>query len=88
MYSITDFKDPQLTVKILGHQWYWSYEISDIYLINRKMEMFLSWSLVWDSYLAYPKLDVPRLLEVDRPLFLPIFLPLRLVITATDVIHS
>jgi cytochrome c oxidase subunit 2 len=29
LYSLDEISNPELTLKILGHQWYWSYEISD-----------------------------------------------------------
>ena len=84
MYALTDFKDPKLTVKIIGRQWYWSYEISDFFLIKKNnISIF---TLSWDSYIQSRLL--PRLLVVDKPLYLPAYLPIRLLITASDVIHS
>jgi cytochrome c oxidase subunit 2 len=29
LYSLDEISNPELTLKILGHQWYWGYEISD-----------------------------------------------------------
>ena len=31
LYSLDEILDPQITLKIVGHQWYWSYEYSDNY---------------------------------------------------------
>ncbi len=79
LYAIEDHIDPRITLKVIGHQWYWSYEINDI-------EDF---SLSFDSYTLLDS-DNPffRLLEVDSPVLLPILQPIRLLITSTDVIHS
>lgn len=68
-----------LTVKILGHQWYWSYELGD------------SLGLVFDSYLLSEDFFVLgdfRLLEVDNRLVLPSGFFVRFVLSSLDVIHS
>ena len=63
-----------MTVKVIGHQWYWSYEYSD----------FLN--LDYDSYLLNDSLF--RLLDVDNSLIFPVNTKIRLIIGSTDVIHS
>lgn len=81
LYWIDEILDPQFTIKAIGHQWYWSYEYTD-------ME---STSLLFDSYMI-PSSDLNtgdfRLLEVDNPVVAPLFSPLRMVISGADVIHS
>lgn len=79
LYAIEDHIDPLLTLKVIGHQWYWSYEIHDLDNL----------SLSFDSYTLLDS-DSPffRLLEVDSPVILPILHPIRLLLTSTDVIHS
>lgn len=83
LYSVDEIVDPALTVKIVGHQWYWSYEYSDYY--NEDEE-----SLNFDSYML-PEEDLNkghlRLLEVDNRLVLPIETHIRLIVTAADVLH-
>lgn len=74
LYLLDDPFLPNLTVKIIGHQWYWSYEYSD----------FLN--LDYDSYLVNDRLF--RLLDVDNSLIFPINTKIRLIIGSTDVIHS
>ena len=37
LYSLDEILDPQITLKIVGHQWYWSYEYSD-YLTTQSDE--------------------------------------------------
>nr|UXK95539.1 cytochrome c oxidase subunit II [Macropostrongyloides baylisi]UXK95563.1 cytochrome c oxidase subunit II [Macropostrongyloides spearei] len=71
--------DSNLTVKVTGHQWYWSYEFSDIP------------GLEFDSYmksLDQLNLGEPRLLEVDNRCVVPCDTNIRFCITSADVIHS
>lgn len=71
--------DSRLTVKVTGHQWYWSYEFSDIP------------GLEFDSYmksLDQLELGEPRLLEVDNRCVVPCNTNIRFCITSADVIHS
>lgn len=82
LYSMDEIIDPTITLKAIGHQWYWSYEYSD-YKINFE-------TLEFDSYML-PEEDLNlgqlRLLEVDNPIVLPINIHIRLIVTATDVLH-
>nr|QTJ30045.1 cytochrome c oxidase subunit II [Ancylostoma caninum] len=71
--------DSNLTIKVTGHQWYWSYEFSDIP------------GLEFDSYmksLDQLELGEPRLLEVDNRCVVPCETNIRFCITSADVIHS
>lgn len=82
LYAIDEMPTPEITMKVVGHQWYWSYETTD--LLSRCQINF-------DSYMTVEK-DLPigalRLLEVDNRLLLPVDTQIRLLVTATDVIHS
>lgn len=82
LYSIDAMAEPKITVKVIGHQWYWSYETTD--MISAKDVNF-------DSYMLAEE-DLPagglRLLEVDNRLSLPVRMNIRVIITATDVLHS
>jgi cytochrome c oxidase subunit 2 len=80
LYGMDETIDPSITVKAIGRQWYWSYEYSD--------EIgFIS----FDSYMI-PESDLEkgqlRLLEVDNPLVLPTNTHIRVLVTASDVLHS
>lgn len=70
---------PDLTVKVTGHQWYWSYEYPD------------NGGFGFDSYMVAEK-DLkpgqPRLLAVDNEVVVPINKNIRIQVTAADVIHS
>jgi len=78
-------------VKIIGHQWYWSYEIVDVSVnvnnttnILENIEEFDSYMLPIDEL----KVNSLRLLEVDNSLLLPVDFPIKFLITSDDVIHS
>lgn len=90
LYSIDEVIDPMITVKIIGHQWYWSYELSDFSLRNLLMlDDFMG--VNFDSYmLPEEELSIGdlRLLEVDNFLLLPTKVHIRLLITSSDVIHA
>ena len=79
LYLIDEINEPSLTIKTIGHQWYWSYEYSDF----SNME--------FDSYIVPTSSLKPgsfRLLEVDNRTVIPINTEIRFIITAADVIHS
>jgi len=83
LYSIDEVVDPRLTVKIVGHQWYWTYEYSDYETEDGE-------GIVFDSYLL-PEEELTvgdfRMLEVDNRVVLPVDTHIRLVVTAADVLH-
>jgi len=68
-----------LTLKTIGHQWYWSYEYSDFNQIE--FDSYIIQSNELNNYNF-------RLLDVDNRVILPINLKIRILITAADVIHS
>ena len=79
LYLLDEIGDCNLTVKRIGHQWYWSYEYSD----------FLN--LEFDSYIIPTNELNPgefRLLEVDHRVVLPTHTDIRILVTSADVIHS
>nr|YP_009350405.1 cytochrome c oxidase subunit II [Nasutitermes lujae]AQP26990.1 cytochrome c oxidase subunit 2 [Nasutitermes lujae] len=79
LYLMDEIHNPAMTLKTVGHQWYWSYEYSDF----TKLE--------FDSYMT-PQEDQPvntfRLLDTDNRVILPMNSPIRLIVTAADVLHS
>jgi cytochrome c oxidase subunit 2 len=88
LYSLDEVIDPSLTIKIIGHQWYWSYEYTDFALFAKEDGIY---SISFDSYMIKTE-DLKggsfRLLEVDNRLILPIKTHIRLIVTAADVLHS
>ncbi len=84
LYLMDEVLSPTLTVKVVGHQWYWSYEYSDFITENGD-------SIDFDSYMI-PESDLElgqfRLLDVDNRLVIPVDCHIRIIVTAADVIHS
>nr|UFZ13309.1 cytochrome c oxidase subunit II [Protohermes gutianensis] len=79
LYLLDEISDPSITFKAIGHQWYWSYEYSDF--LNTE----------FDSYMI-PMNEMSesnfRLLDVDNRIILPMLSQIRVLVTATDVLHS
>ena len=95
LYAMDEIIDPVLTIKIIGHQWYWSYEYSDyntIYWWMHNCRIMVDETIVkFESYMIAEsdlKLGDLRLLKTDMPLFVPKNTHVRLLITSTDVLHS
>ncbi len=91
LYSLEadDLMKPCVTLKITGNQWFWNYEISDILVKNDGI--YDNININFDSYTKGEsdlELGELRLLDVDNRVLLPINTPIRLLITAQDVIHS
>jgi len=85
LYAMDEIYQPTVTVKIIGNQWYWSYEMDNYLGKNNHME------LEFDSYMMIEEdlqLGMTRLLEVDNQIFLPQKTHIRLLITSGDVLHS
>jgi cytochrome c oxidase subunit 2 len=84
LYLLDEVISPTITIKVAGHQWYWSYEYSDY--ITEEGE-----AIEFDSYMV-PDSDLElgqfRILEVDNKVVVPADTHVRLIITATDVLHS
>jgi len=89
MFSIDEVENFFITLKAIGHQWYWSYEYSLPFNFTNAYTDYKS--IKYDSYMKNEdelNLGDLRLLEVDNPIVLPVKLPIRLLITAADVLHS
>jgi len=84
LYSIDEVIDPAITLKVIGHQWYWSYEYSDYSDMHGNFISFDSY-MMSDDDLEKGQI---RLLEVDKRVILPSNTHIRALITATDVLHS
>ena len=78
LYFVDRIENADMTLKITGNQWYWSYEYPD-------------------TEISFDAVPIPedklapgqhRMLEVDNHVVLPIDTSVRLLFTATDVIHA
>lgn len=79
LYILDEINNPLISIKTIGHQWYWSYEYSDF----KRLE--------FDSYII-PATEIKsfnfRLLDVDNRIILPFNSQIRIIVTAADVLHS
>ena len=79
LFFMDKAKNPEMTLKITGHQWFWTYQYPD----NGDFE--------FDSNIVDEE-DLPkggkRLLEVDERVVLPVNTEIRLLMTSDDVIHN
>nr|AIQ80203.1 cytochrome c oxidase subunit II [Dendrolimus punctatus]UKG18990.1 cytochrome c oxidase subunit II [Dendrolimus punctatus]UKG19016.1 cytochrome c oxidase subunit II [Dendrolimus punctatus] len=79
LYLLDELNNPLITLKSIGHQWYWSYEYSDFFNVEFDSYMIPSNELNLNGF---------RLLDVDNRIVLPLNNQIRIMVTATDVIHS
>nr|QRM17299.1 cytochrome c oxidase subunit II [Cordylepherus sp. YY-2021] len=79
LYILDEVNNPMISIKTMGHQWYWSYEYSDFKNIE------------FDSYMI-PINEMNnwnfRLLDVDNRIIIPFKTQIRMMISSLDVIHS
>nr|QHR79548.1 cytochrome c oxidase subunit II [Necrobia ruficollis] len=79
IYILDEVNNPAITIKTMGHQWYWSYEYSDFKQVE------------FDSYMI-PMNEANswnfRLLDVDNRVVIPFKSQIRMLVSAADVIHS
>ncbi len=78
-YGLTfNFENSDMTIKVTGHQWYWSYEYPDD-------------GIAFDSNMKKKEElvdDEPYLLAVDNPVVVPVGKKINIEMTGADVIHS
>jgi len=84
LYSVDERVNPGVTVKVVGHQWYWTYEYSDYGKEDGEGIVLESYMLP-DEELREGHL---RLLEVDNRMVRPMDTHVRRIVTAADVLHS
>nr|ALO76804.1 cytochrome c oxidase subunit 2 [Scirtidae sp. GENSP01] len=79
LYLLDEINNPLITLKTIGHQWYWSYEYSDFLNIE------------FDSYMIPTNESNNlnfRLIDVDNRIILPFNTQIRMMVSAADVLHS
>jgi cytochrome c oxidase subunit 2 len=79
LYLLDEVNKPALTLKSIGHQWYWSYEYSDFKNIEFDSYMIPTNELEENGF---------RLLDVDNRIILPCNSQIRVIVSAADVLHS
>nr|ABB01974.1 cytochrome oxidase subunit II [Maoricicada nigra nigra] len=79
LYMLDEINNPLLTLKVIGHQWYWSYEYSDFFDVEFDSYMKSTTDMSKNEF---------RLLDVDNRVILPFNIQIRMLISSFDVIHS
>lgn len=77
-----------VTLKAIGNQWYWSYQYPDHGGFEITSNMLKEANEVGKGERARTAIDGPRLLATDYRVVLPVGVPIRLITTSNDVIHS
>jgi cytochrome c oxidase subunit 2 len=77
-----------VTLKAIGNQWFWSYQYPDHGGIEITANMLKEANQVAPGERARTAADGPRLMATDNRIVLPVGVPIRLITTANDVIHS
>lgn len=78
LYASNELVETNLTIQVVGNQWYWTYEYNDI-------------DLTFDSYMIFEddlNFGELRLLEVDHRLIVPSLTHIKVLVTSADVLHS
>jgi cytochrome c oxidase subunit 2 len=97
LYSTDELTDDiAVTIKVIGHQWYWSYEYVDLTFElavqsgfgEPNIWNFDSYLVPWEGPVATHPIASTRLLGVDNPLYLPVKTHIRFLVSAADVLHS
>lgn len=76
LYSLDTCLFCGMSVRIMGHQWYWRYFYKDFK------------NILFDSYINPQDSSFLRLIDVDNRLIIPTFFPVRFMVSSADVIHS
>ena len=71
----------EMTLKVIGHQWYWSYEYPDA------GNLAFDSNLIPDEEIDVSKGQI-RLLEVDNRIAIPVDTTIRVLMTSDDVLHN
>lgn len=83
LYALDDIERSPVRLKVIGHQWYWSYELRDFWAQEKFVE--------FDSYILSEDTNTVggfRLLEVDNRPVLPYLVEVRALVRSSDVLHS
>lgn len=81
LYATDDVADSEMTLKIVGHQWYWEYQYVDE---NFGFDAFLAAR----THEEAAEKGVQRLMDTDNMVVLPSDTKIRLQMTSADVLHN
>jgi len=95
VFSLDSSVNPEINIKVVGKQWYWVYSFDNVITFDNNQynveDTFKSVAFNYDSVMINEddlKEGTHRLLEVTNRLLIPIGVPIRFLITSTDVLHS
>jgi cytochrome c oxidase subunit 2 len=83
LMDMDDYSDADVNIKVTGYQWKWSYEYLD-----EGLNFFSNLSTSLDQVHGKAPKDQWYLLDVDKPLVVPIHKKIRFLVTSNDVVHS
>jgi cytochrome c oxidase subunit 2 len=87
LYSMDELQKPAVTLKVIGRQWYWSYEYTDV--LDSIWAQDGVNDIVFDAYMDQDiEGGILRLLKTDNDVYLPVHQHIRVLVTSSDVIHS
>ena len=85
LYILDESIDSSLTLKVLGHQWYWSYEYTDFWSFSERIQVEFDTYIVPVRELEF---QIFRLLDVDNRTVIPFNVHIRILISSADVLHA
>ena len=93
LYSLDEVASPKVSVKIIGHQWFWSYEVSDFDFLlscsdSYKTIKYTCYMLSTETLFEKNYIGFLRLLETNKRVIMPSNTHIRLLVTSVDVLHS
>lgn len=93
LYSLDEILAPKISAKVIGHQWYWSYEVSDFDFLMScsdagKTIKYTCYMLSTEAIFEKNYIGFFRLLETNKRLLVPANTQIRLLVTSVDVLHS
>ncbi|HHF7347658.1 TPA: cytochrome c oxidase subunit II [Legionella feeleii] len=83
LMRMDDTAESDVTIKVVGYQWKWQYQYLD-----QGISYFSNLSTPYEQIQNKQKKGQWYLLEVDKPLVLPVNKKIRFLVTSNDVIHS
>ena len=85
LYMLDESIDSNLTIKAIGHQWYWRYEYRDFWAIGRGSQVEFDAYIIPTNELEN---SIFRLLDVDTRIVVPFNIHVRILISSADVLHA
>jgi cytochrome c oxidase subunit 2 len=83
IFAMKDTSEADMSVKVTGYQWKWEYDYLD-----KNVKFISNLSTTQDQIENKAEKSENYLLEVDNPMVVPVGKKVRLILTASDVIHA